>query len=394
MRYDINQMHRKMSQGYEYVTRVDAFEKAVAELAESPVIGIDTEADSLHRYRERVSLIQIQGEERTWIIDPLAVPDVSPLGPLFSSPTILKVLHGADYDVVTLNRDYGFVIEPLFDTCLAARVAGVDRFGLGDLLQRFFGVSVSKKFQKADWSRRPLPPELLEYAARDVHYLPELYAILSAAVKERGRAAMVEEECRVLSRRVWTGRPFEPDDFLRISGVAQLEPQAKRVARALAVARDRVARERDRPPFKVLGNEDLVRLAIAAPQNPRDLAGLFPRASHPVRREQNYWLAAVQEGIRDTSPLPERGPRRPTMTPDQERLFQHLRTWRNERAQSEAIEPAMVLSSEELKALVRAWPRDLESLESVPFLRTWQKRKYGADLLSLLNTPVASRGRS
>ena len=377
-----------VSSDYLYVTAPDALAAIVAELARAPVLGVDTEADSLHAYQERVSLIQISDGRRNAVIDPLALADLSPLSRLLSDRTITKVFHGADYDVVGLKRDFGFEIASIFDTCLAAQAAGLPRYALGDLLQRYFGVTLEKKYQKAHWSRRPLSPDLLSYAAKDTQYLPALYEILRKEVEAKERLAQLEEEGALISRREWTGHAFVPDDYIRIKGATALSQPAQRVLRALAVTRDRLAKHANRPVFKVISSQDLIAMAVQRPTTLPELEALFPSASASARRYPYEWLDAIRAGLSDSTSLPPRKlARAEPFSTAQDRLFLRLREWRSEQAKAEAVEPAMVFSTDQLKAIVRAWPTTLERLSTVPGIRRWQVDRYGAALLGLLAPP-------
>jgi len=326
----------------------------------------------------------VSGNGQNLIIDPLALDDLSPLGEIFRRTDMIKAFHGTDYDVVVLKRDFGFKIFPIFDTCLAARACGIQKFSLADLLHRYFNLNVDKRYQKANWSARPLPKEWLEYAALDSHYLPQLYHILKSELEANGRLEMVQEECRLLTQREWNGKPFEPNDYLRIKGVVKLPEQVQRVARSLAVARDRMAQSLDKPVFKVLSDPDLLLMATKLPHTEEELAILFPRASHSIRRRAKFWLEAIRQGFQDQTSLPSRQKHRNQPFPEsQQTLFQRLREWRDAQAQSEGIEPAMVLSTQNLRQLVQAQPKTLKDLAQLPFLRQWQVMRYGEDLIKV-----------
>ena len=156
--------------GYTLVEDPRALETAMRDIAAAPRIGVDTEADSRHHYPEKVCLIQVATSEAAYVIDPLAIDDLSALGRVLSDPRVEKVLHGADYDVRGLDRDFGFGIKPLYDTNVAARLAGLERFGLAALMEDLLGIVIPKQaaLQKSDWSRRPLSAEALSYGAEDV----------------------------------------------------------------------------------------------------------------------------------------------------------------------------------------------------------------------------------
>ncbi len=370
---------------YLYITEAEDLARAASILRRATVLGVDTEADSLHSYQERVSLIQISDGQLNAVVDPVLLADVQPLAALLADPAIVKVFHGADYDVVGLKRDFGFPIVSIFDTCLAAQAAGEPKYSLGDLLTRHFDVTLEKKYQKAHWSKRPLSEDMLAYAAKDTQYLPSLYDILRKEAEARGRLPQIEEEGEWVSRREWTGHAFIPDDYLRIKGAQALAPPAQRVLRALAVTRDGLAKRSNRPPFKVISGEDLLAMAVKAPATPEDLEALFPSASAPARREPFRWLAAIKDGVHDNTPLPQRsGMRFEPFSTAQERAFARLRVWRTNQAKEEGVEPAMVLSTDQLKGVVRAWPKSVQDFAAVPNIRRWQVARYGDAVLALL----------
>jgi ribonuclease D len=173
--------------------------KSVAKLQQEPAIGVDLEADSMFHYQEKVCLLQISTPAQNIIIDPLSVQDLSPLAPVFADTRIRKVFHGADYDIRSLYRDFGIEVHSLFDTQVAARFLGVRETGLASLLKVRFDVLSDKKYQKKDWSQRPLPEAMLKYAVQDICYLLPLADMLERELIEKGLLFCVEEECEQLS---------------------------------------------------------------------------------------------------------------------------------------------------------------------------------------------------
>lgn len=383
-----------MKLNYQYITTPEARDSAIAVLSGVPIIGVDTEGDSLYSYQEKVSLIQVSGEDIHYVFDPLLLDTVQPLSALFENRSILKVFHGADYDLVSLKRDFGFKIGPIFDTALAARAVGIKTFSLQDLIARYFGVTLSKVHQKSNWSLRPLPPGQLDYAYQDTVYLVRLYEILKEEVEKKGRGDQVEEECRLMETIIWNGKTFEPDDYLRIKGARALPPKSQLVLRELAVIRDQLAKERNRPPFKIISNDDLMALAKELPQNEEDLGRLFPRQSASVYRNRSLWLKTVAKGLTAADPLPkrEKGSFSP-MTPYQEKLLTKLKSWRNKQAEIEGVEPAMVVTSPVLKEIAQQAPADLQALQSIPSLRRWQIDRYGSQLLREIAPPSPPPGQ-
>ena len=207
------------------VTRQAEFEKVVEKLLAQPVVAVDTESNSLYAYREQVCLIQFSIPKQDYLIDPLALRDISALGEVFESARIEKIFHAAEYDLLVLQRDFGFKFSNLFDTMVAARILGRKRVGLGSLLEDEFNVKLEKKYQRANWGRRPLPPEMLNYACLDTHYLIALRNLLKKELKSNGRWQLAEEDFARLSQVM--GTPPEPQgvDVWRISGVYDLTPK-------------------------------------------------------------------------------------------------------------------------------------------------------------------------
>ncbi len=194
----------------------------VDRLKDEPLLAVDTESNSLYAYYEQVCLVQLSTRQQDIIVDPLAVDDMSPLGDLLADPAIEIVFHAAEYDVITLKRDFGYSFTNLFDTMLAARVCGWPKIGLGSLLEAQFGVHVKKKYQRADWSRRPLPAEQLQYAQMDTHYLPNLRDRLEAELIEMGRLEEARETFAALEELPPTEHHFDPNGFWRIHAVRDL----------------------------------------------------------------------------------------------------------------------------------------------------------------------------
>lgn len=355
-------------------------EELARRLEGEPLLAIDTEADSFHSYYTKVCLVQVSTRGGDWIVDPLAAGSLAPLAGMLADPAVTCVLHGADYDLRLLDRDHGLRVRGLFDTMVAARLLGYESFGLSSLLERHFGLRVPKEHQRADWSRRPLAPALLRYAATDTHFLPALHDLLRAAIEAKGRLGWAAEEFALLEQVRHQPRE-EPDAWLRVKGARALDPRGQAVLRELFAWRDAAAREQDRAPFRVLGNATLVALARRRPCRPRDLGGIagLPRSRRPAFERD--LLEAVRRGL----DLPdEQLPRRragwsrdrekePDLTP--------LRNVRDRVAREQALDPGLIAPNAVLEAIARARPASREALLAVPGLRRWQIDLLGDDLL-------------
>ncbi len=370
-----------MSFTYSYITTAKERDRAVLELMSAERIGVDIEGDSLYHYNERVALIQISDGNRHYIFDPLLLDSVLQLAPLFENRSILKIFHGAEYDVTSLKRDFNFKIGPIFDTALAARAIGMTRWSLKELVSKFFEVTLSKEHQKSNWSLRPLSTEQLDYACEDTVYLPALFSLLKTESLKKGRADQIEEECLLLEDLNWIRKPFGPGDYLRIKGARALSFEAQNMLREMIIERDRLARERDLPPFKVAHNNDLLKLASNPPTNEADFLKLCPKGR--IVRDIPIWLAAMERGAKSKEPLPKQDKKGglPPMTRRQQKLFASLRLWRDQQAQSEGVEAAMILTTPLLQGIAKRGPSTLEQLAAVPMLRKWQINHFGAQLL-------------
>ena len=356
----------------------------VGALAPAPVVAVDTESNSLHAYRERVCLIQFSTLAADYIVDPIAVPDLSPLAPLFANPDQQKVLHAADNDLTCLRRDYHFEFANIFDTMSAARTLGWPQVGLAAILDTHFGVKVSKKYQRADWARRPLTPEQLEYARLDTHYLIALRDRQLQALTESGRWPEAREEFERL------GRPRrDPDEggpaapaFWRVTGARDLSPAQAAVLEALFAYREREAERLDRPPFKVMGEATLMELARLAPRRAEDLQGLTGMTPELIRRQAPAVLHAIEQGLRapaQHAPEPDRDPE------DVRDRYDRLHTWRKERARARGVESDVILPRTALWDLARRPPRTHGDLAQIIDFGPWRRDTYGDEILALLS---------
>ncbi|MBM4392725.1 MAG: ribonuclease D [Deltaproteobacteria bacterium] len=367
----------------------------VSALSRARVIGVDTESDSMHHYREKVCLVQVSDLHTDFVIDPLAV-DLAPLGAVLASRDIVKVFHGADYDVVCLKRDFGFELRNIFDTMIASQFLGLPRIGLADLVGTWWGVELDKKWQRHDWAARPLLDEHLEYARGDSHWLPALRDILLRRLSQAGRLAHVLEECAIVEAREWVRPRNDPGEFWRVKGSKQLDATGQRVLRALFAWRDGVAAAADRPVYRVLPEEILLEVAQRRPESTEALAAAFRRNAPFVRRFGDELVEAVLAGLADTEPLPQPPEREPRVEGGlrglrAERLMAALKSWRNHEVETRKLPPVAVASNTLLKNLTRQAPRTREEIESVEEIRTWQKSMYGDTWVGIVND-VLGRG--
>ena len=368
----------------EIITKADRLSEVAAILCRQSELAVDLEMDSLHHYQEKVCLIQVSTRTESWLIDPLALKDLSPLAAPLGDPGILIVMHGADYDIRSLHRDFGIEVENLFDTMLASRFLGISEFGLAALLKARFGIELNKKYQKADWSKRPLSPEMSAYAAADTSDLLALYDQLSAELIEKGRLSWLEEECRMLCLARVTEK--EGPLFLACKGAGKLKGRTLAILEELLQLRNHQAYELDRPPFKVLSVETLLETAEKRPRTLHDLAGIQGMTPGQIQRFGDKVLAAVSVGLA----LPEdKLPHFPRLRRDEptdgtKERIKRLKGWREQHSSAQGLEPGVVAPNWLLEIVADANPVTLVELDGIAGMREWQKQLYGLELLQEL----------
>jgi len=368
----------------------EALRAAIQMMRGEPVLGVDTEADSMHHYREKVCLLQLSDRHRDYIIDPLAGFSLEPLAELMAAKDVIKVFHGADYDVVSLKRDFGFQIRGIFDTMIAAQLIDRPRVGLADIVRGLFGFDMDKKYQTCDWSRRPLTSEQLDYARGDTHFLLAIREHFERKLTRFDRLSIAEEEFALVEAREWTTRPDVERAFLRVKRASKLEAHEKKVLRCLWEMRDAHARKLDRPPYKVIPGHVLIMLAQVAPRSREALGEVIRLKSSMSRRFGDSMLSAIEQGRSDERPLPQVARRIQVGTPprhgsrETERLVGKLKAWRSAVMDRDGVPLVMVLSNSQIKAIAGYRPVDQEEFQGMEELRDWQVARYGTELLSLV----------
>ena len=363
------------------ITQPAALEKLARRLRSQPILGVDTESNSLFAYREQVCLIQFTAGDEDALVDPLALEDLSPLAGLFENPKIEKIFHAAEYDLICLKRDFGFSFANLFDTMVAARLLGRKEVGLGAILEAEFGVHADKRHQRADWGRRPLDEALLAYATLDTHYLIPLRERLKSELEEKGLTALAQEDFQRLCRINVPPPDEEAHAWWRIGGSHELTPQQAAVLQELSNYRMHIAQQVNRPLFKVFGDKTLAAIAINCPGTLRDLSFLPGMSPRQVQRHGRTLLQLVQRGL-DADPLTAPHPPRP----DERYLnrLEALRNWRKEKGRETGVDSDVVLPRDLLMELADQNPKSLEALGEVMSDFPWRLEKFGSEILQVL----------
>src|SRR3954468_16989883 len=354
-------------------------------IADVDLLAIDTEGASFHRFVDRIYLLQLSTRDRHAVIDPLPIGPPAGLGALLENPDVEVVFHDADYDLRLLQQDYGWKIRYIFDTRIAAQLLGYKVFGLAALLERFFGVKLDKKHQRADWSMRPLTPDMLDYAAQDTRYLLELKDKMSAELEKTGRMPWAREEFALLEGTRWADE--EPGmSFLKLKGARDLNRRELAVLRELVPWRDSVAKQLDRATFRVLGNEQLLDIARTQPATREALGKIKGMPRGVLEQRGAELLDAVQRALAvPESELP-RFPRaaRWDRDPDFDARVSALKTARDAAAKRLTLDPGVLCSRDRMEAVARRNPATVSEVAEVTELRRWQAEELAVAFVTAL----------
>jgi ribonuclease D len=363
------------------ITRQPALIRMAERLSNEPILAVDTESNSLFAFQEQVCLIQFSTPKDDYLVDPLALGDLSALESVFADPEIEKVFHAAEYDLISLKRDYRFEFNNIFDTMVAARILGWEEIGLGSILKSEFDVELNKRYQRANWGRRPLPPEMLAYARLDTHYLIPLRYRLMAELKARDRWPLAEEDFNRL--RFVNGRDPQdlPEPCWRVRGAHDLSPQQAAVLLELCQYRIRVAKSIDRPVFKVLGDRTLLAIAEALPRSLDELRALPELSEKQFQRNGRALWQALERGLQAEPIRPPRPPR-----PDEDFLarIEALRSWRKSTARQMQVKSDVILPRDVMHSIAAHDPTHQEELAALMRQVPWRYERFGDQILATL----------
>ncbi len=370
--------------------------RLVDRLATEPRIALDTEANSLHAFRERVCVVQLSAPGLDAIVDPLVVTDLDPLRDLVDRDAVEIVFHGGDYDVAMLSRERGFRFRRVFDTMIAATFLGDPRVGLAALVEAAHGVVLSKKYQTSDWAKRPFTPSHLDYLRGDTRFLLDLRERLGARLRDADLEEEVAIEFRRLAERKGVAPVDDPEAWREAKDADKLDARGRAIAVRLWAWRDERAKTHDVPRFRVMNDGTLVAIAAAAPTSEGALSGV--EGTHSVLRAGDgpAVLAIVRDGAeaaaRDEGPP---APERPRRTPEERArgdvlrtLEDRIRTWRTEEAKRRNVPNVVVLPNVAMRALIETPPTSVEALAAHPDVGAKRAARYGETILRLLHEPI------
>jgi ribonuclease D len=366
---------------YEYIDNEPDLGRMQKQLRQANRVSIDLESDSYHHYGEKIALLQLSDGKDIFLLDPLAV-DISSIASLMKDRSREKIFHDVDYDGRMILTFLGVRPFPIFDTMIAARILGKEKVGLADLLNEYFGLDLDKGLQKADWSQRPLSPQMLRYAALDVAYLMALRDELAAEIEKRGRTKWAHEEFSRLVDNL-EKMPEREVNVLRFKGARELTPRQLAILQKLLEWRERKARSIDVPSFKIIGNERLIRVAQEQPRSRRELENSKILSPRQMARFGNEIMGAVDKGARVPVARLPRFPKQEQQRRDlaAERILRNLKVVRDSKAGELELDPGFLMPNAVLKAIARAKPQNMAQMEKSGLLKEWQMDIMGEPLV-------------
>lgn len=364
---------------YIYIDNQKQLDAAVKDLAGRHIIGVDTESSSFYTYESELCLVQITGGDKNYLIDPLGSLSLDALAPLFADPLIVKVMHTASSDITELRRAHPFAIMNLFDVMVGGRMLGFESCSLVSLVRHYTGESLEKTEQKSNWKKRPLSASQMQYASRDTIYLEEIYTKMKPEVEKMGFLEEFEQEMMRIGKESYPAvRVYDPDHWKSVPGSLQLSPRGRGFLKAILEMREERARKENIAPFRLAGNETLLRMAIRMPDTLAELreAGLHPEF---VRKDGERILT-----LRHTTTDIQNADARKEKRPPQDPLLGALKGWRKELAEYRGFETSMILSNRQLELIAENKPQSAADLRALDVMTDWKLEHYGPMVLAVL----------
>lgn len=372
-----------------HVDTLPQLEAAMERWRGAGVLGVDTEANSFFAYREQMCLLQVSAEEEDWIVDPLALgEDLKAMVPLLEDPSLIKVFHAAEFDLMILRKDLGAEVKGLFDTQVAMTLLRHDKTGLAALIHSYFGMELSKKEQRSNWGKRPLTEEQIAYARIDTHFLVDLYSRLTKELEEAGMTAAAAGEFRRQEDDILIPGPPDPDRYQKMKPARRLDPESMARLKEVFFWREAEAERRDVPLFRVMSNQALVDIAKAAPRNSKELANIKGVGWKVAKRHGDAILSSMKtaKGKRIEVAVPKVSAAERRRRRVRRENLDAMRTWRKKMAAELELPSERLLHRRQLEAICSALPRDAEELNKVVPLNDWQREHFESSLLARLET--------
>jgi len=370
---------------YKFIDSDAELKNVCDDLLKEKIIGVDLEADSMHCFKEKICLIQVATAKEAFLIDPFEIKEVSSFINMLENNDVIKVFHGADFDIRSLDRDYHVQVQNLFDTEIACRFLGIRERGLAALLKRNFNVDADKKYQKADWAKRPLKQGMIQYCVGDVAYLVKLHDIIHQKLVSMGRLSWAKEEFEIQEQVRYENNHVLPL-FRKFKGAGKMDSRSLAVLENLLQVRLSIAKKKDQPLFKIMSNSSLMTMAHEKPVTIDQMLRI--RAISPKQADMYGKLCqeAIVKAINlDHKQLPSypktRKPRKDARV--QERIEQ-LKKMREKLSRSIGIEPGFLLNNALIGSIAFKNPATFDDLLRIEHIRSWQVEIIGRDIISTL----------
>lgn len=371
---------------YLFIENTENFKNIISNLKKSPFISIDTESDSLYSYYEKLCLLQIASNENIYLIDTLKV-EISELKEIFADKRIRKIFHSADSDMPLIKNLIKGEFNNIFDVMLAAKYCGIYRCGLANLIEKFFSVKLNKKYQKANWGYRPIMTEMLEYAAMDVYYLKNLKDILITELKKKNLFDEFLSHCEYITKITHKKYEFDPEGYFNINGFKYLNQRQISVLRNLYIKREEIAQKWDRPPFKIISNEVMLKISQKPQEALNNLKSFKGISDYILQKHSNWILQAIKDGLNSEIINYEKKKKPYILDKDitkTHEIFEKLRSWRQVVSKRRDLFPELILNNEQLWKIARNRPQNHQELKSLN-IPEFKIKIYEKEILELLS---------
>ncbi|HSM23771.1 MAG TPA: ribonuclease D [Anaerolineaceae bacterium] len=353
----------------------------VSDLSKYETIGVDTESNSLFEYEEKVCLIQFSTDNTDYLVDTIKLRELELLRDLFSSKKIEKIFHAAEYDLMCLKRDFSFEFNYIFDTMIASRILGYKSIGLSSLLDKFYNLSIEKKFQRADWGKRPISAEMQLYAQLDTHFLIGLRNLLYSKLEENNKLELAKEDFRRITDVDAFVNNKNNENYWRIIKGNSLSHLQESVLIELYYLRENLAKQMNRPPFKVFSNQAIINIAKKMPKDFNQLKSIEYFSPKLVQKYGDKVIDAVKEGL-----LKNNCARKEKFKPNPSYLRKHdaLKQWRKQKGTELSVESDIILPKEHLELLAHLKDSNLQNIKVIMHNIPYRFNKFGEEILSIL----------
>ncbi|NOZ87172.1 MAG: hypothetical protein GXP49_13060 [Deltaproteobacteria bacterium] len=372
------------------ITDKRGMDSAYKALQDQDRLAVDTEANSFFAYMEKICVVQVSTPAKDWIFDMIALDTLEPIDELLTSKKILKILHGADYDIVSLKRDFDIGISPVFDTVIACRLLGIENFGLSDLAMKFAGVELSKEMQRIDWSKRPFTTGQVEYLRNDSRLLFKISEELETMLGNAGLLEEADIEFRRLEAREWSKKEFDPDGWACIRGAIELAHDKKSILRELHILRNDLARQFDFPPRKLLPDRLLLKLAEKKPTSGRALAAVKGIPGFLRKKSSKEFIGAIRRGLLNDDLEKVRHVKQRAswgnvrLENDARARASRLKDWRKQACSKTGRTTIAILPNPVLVELAKNPPSTMNELSGFPGLGKSRFKTFGKEILEVL----------